>query len=197
MHLMVYSSLSASPCTILDVHDAVIGLVEPTEVDGAEVDGPDAVADLLEGDGVLFEQAADEDLSPVPAKGGVSRYPADLEVPRVLQGLRVVGEGLGGGSVDGRRGLHVERLVGSLVVIDSTELVEPTLLSTEVRPWRRSGPLLERSVHAFMAAVLLRLTRFDELGSDAERDPPDRELGESCDGRGSEGMAVVRPDALR
>lgn len=50
---------------------------------------------------------------------------------------------------------------------------------------------------AFMAAVLLGAAGLDELGPDAELDPPDGELGEAGDGGAREWIAVVRPDALR
>jgi len=95
---------------------------------GSEEDGPDGVADLLESDGALFEKAADEDLSALPPKGAVPRDPSDLEMTRIMEGLGSFGEGSVRGVMDGRRGLHLQRLMGSLVVIDSTELVEPTLL---------------------------------------------------------------------
>jgi hypothetical protein len=69
------------------------------------------------------------------------------------------------------------------------EAVEGVLLGAE-------GVLLEVSVHAFVPGVLLGLTGLDELGSDAEPDPPDGELGEASEGGGGEGMTVVGADAL-
>ena len=44
---MVYSS-ATSLGTFLHVHDAVVELIEPAEVQGPEVSGPEAVAHLLE-----------------------------------------------------------------------------------------------------------------------------------------------------
>ena len=52
-------------------------------------------------------------------------------------------------------------------------------------------------MHAFVTAVLLGLAWFDELGRDAEGDPPDGELREARDGGGSEGWTVVATDAAR
>jgi len=52
-------------------------------------------------------------------------------------------------------------------------------------------------MHAFMAPVLVRFAGFDELGPDAERDPPDGELREAGDGAGREGGPVVGADTLR
>lgn len=70
------------------------------------------------------------------------------------------------------------------------------LLRSQVGPRRQGGLPLEIAVHALVPRVLLRLARFDELGDDTERDPPDGKLGESGDRIRSEGMAVVGPEAL-
>ena len=51
-------------------------------------------------------------------------------------------------------------------------------------------------MHAFVSAVLLGFAGLDELGLDAERDPPDGEPGEAGDRPGSERVAVVGTDAL-
>src|SRR5262249_20815115 len=52
-------------------------------------------------------------------------------------------------------------------------------------------------MHAFMAAVLLRVTGLDALDLDAEPEPPDRELGEVEEGiRTGEGDAIVGADGL-
>src|SRR6267143_1409076 len=58
------------------------------------------------------------------------------------------------------------------------------------------GLRFEREVHAFMPAILLRMTGLDAFDGDAQAQPPDRELGEVEQrvGRG-EGHAVVRADA--
>ena len=67
----------------------------------------------------------------------------------------------------------------ALFVEVPTEVIEASLLSSH-RGGR--GPrrlLLESLVHPLMAPVLLRLPRFDQLGVDAESNPPDREATES------------------
>ena len=54
-------------------------------------------------------------------------------------------------------------------VIESVaEVVEVALLGTEVGLGRPSGFALESSVHAFVAAVLLRLSGLDGLRADTE-----------------------------
>jgi hypothetical protein len=49
-------------------------------------------------------------------------------------------------------------------------------------------------MHAFMAAVLLRVTGLDSLDLDTEPEPPDRELGEIESIRTGEGDAVIGSD---
>jgi hypothetical protein len=56
-----------SPGAVFQVHDAMVTFVEPAEVNGSKVDGPDGVTDLFEADEVTFEKAAHEDLPVVPA----------------------------------------------------------------------------------------------------------------------------------
>jgi hypothetical protein len=52
-------------------------------------------------------------------------------------------------------------------------------------------------MHTLVSPVLLRRGGFDEVGQDAESDPPDRELRESSEGeRRGERHAVVGSDAL-
>jgi len=70
---MVYSS-APSANTIKHIHDTVVGLIQPAEMDGTEVDGPDAVSDLFESDDVAFQETADEHLS--------SRYCQELWIER-------------------------------------------------------------------------------------------------------------------
>jgi len=96
MQLMLYSS-SAATGSFFDIHDAVIGLIEPAEVDGTVEDGPDLFGDLLESDDGVFEETAHEDFAHLPAKGVIARDAAELEVGRVLEGLGVIGEGPGRG----------------------------------------------------------------------------------------------------
>ena len=80
------------------------------------------------------------------------------------------------------------------LVEGAAEVVEVTLLGTEVGLRRPSGFALEGSVHAFVTAILLRLTRLDGLRTDAEPYPPSAEACEPSEADGSEGRAVVGAD---
>jgi hypothetical protein len=48
-----------------------------------------------------------------------------------------------------------------------------------------------------VAAVLVWAGRLDELGADAESQPPDAELGEAAEGAGGKRLAIVGADPLR
>ena len=89
-----------------------------------------------------------------------------------------------------------EGFVGSLVVELSPEAIEVELLSPEVLIRGPGGLSLEGPMHAFVASVLLWFSGLDELGDDAEADPPDGQLGDAPEGVGSEGWSVVGADAV-
>jgi hypothetical protein len=72
------------------------------------------------------------------------------------------------------------------------EGVEAVLLLQAVHARRTDGFLLERAMHALVAAVLLRRARLDAFDLDAEPQPPDGKLGEGEERVGAaEGDAVV------
>jgi hypothetical protein len=95
-------------------------------------------------------------------------------------------------AIERRRGALAQHLVGALVVVYLAEAVESGLL-IDLVPLRRAGGFrLERPVHAFMTAVLLRPSRLNPLVPDAELDPPDTQLREAAEGRRGKGRAVRR-----
>jgi hypothetical protein len=72
---------------------------------------------------------------------------------------------------------------------------EMDLLLQEIGTGRFGGLQLQGQVHAFVAAVLLRVARFDALDGDAEPEPPDRQPGKIEESIGAcEGHPVVRPN---
>ena len=88
------------------------------------------------------------------------------------------------------------RLVRPDLVEVSSEGIEAALLSTPVAGRRYRGLGLEVFVHAFVTAVLVRGGGLDEVGQNAELDPPDGQARETTQGRGREGRTVVGADPL-
>ena len=70
-------------------------------------------------------------------------------------------------------------LVGPDLVEINAEGIEAFLLSGSVAGGRDGGLSLEVFVHAFVATILLGRCGLDEIGQDAELDPPDGEPGEA------------------
>src|ERR1700751_2193982 len=101
----------------------------------------------------------------------------------------------GSGQVQVGRAFHVERFVRALVIEFLDEAVEGRLLLENIHAWRASGFLLESQVHAFVAAVLLRLARRYTLDVDTKAEPPDGKFAE-VEKRigGSERDAVIGAD---
>jgi len=80
------------------------------------------------------------------------------------------------------------------VIEGVAEFVEVALLGTEVGLRRLSGFALGGSMHSLVSDVLLRLSRFDGLRTDAELDPPSAQACEPSEADGSEGCTVVGTD---
>jgi len=87
----------------------------------------------------------------------------------------------------------------SLVVVNPNEVIEALLLLQEVEGSGLSGFRLQRQVHAFVTAVLLRVPGLDALQVDDQAQPPDRELGktEQRIARGKRHAVVPRGQASR
>jgi hypothetical protein len=64
--------------------------------------------------------------------------------------------------------------VRAFIVVAFDEVIELRLLLQEVLAGRLGGLELQRPMHAFVAAILLRVARLDALDLDAEPEPPDR-----------------------
>ena len=84
-----------------------------------------------------------------------------------------------------------------LIVVAVDEVVEFRLLLQEVVAGRLGGLQLQGQMHAFMAAILLRVAGLDAFDLDAEPEPPHRHLAQPEERIGAcEGNAVVRADGL-
>ena len=77
------------------IEDGSFSYVKPTEGDGAEVDGPDIVGDLLEANVFAGEQMRDVDPGGVPSDAAVGGDLTGLEVGGVVGRLKLLGEGMG------------------------------------------------------------------------------------------------------
>jgi len=114
----------------------------------------------------------------------------------VVVGFDPSGEGPGGEAVELGGSRHVERLVRAKLVELLAEGVELALLEGQAAGGRDRGLPLEGAMNALVDGVLLRPAGLDELGVDAELDEPDGEGGETSQGAGGEGDAVVGADAV-
>src|ERR1051326_8154791 len=83
------------------------------------------------------------------------------------------------------------------VVIGPPEGIEDALLEVEIRRRRFRDLGLERLVHAFVGAVLLRATWRDALMSDSELQPPDVQSAEAVNSGRGKGCAVVAANGAR
>ena len=92
---------------------------------------------------------------------------------RVLRHLRV-GVFTRGRCVHLARVLAAQCLVRSVIVVTLNEFIKAALLLQKVVTGWFGGLLLERQMHAFMAPILLRMTRLDTFNGDAESQPPYR-----------------------
>jgi hypothetical protein len=180
----------------LDVHGAIVFLVQPPQRVRAVVDGPQAIADFLQADPPALEDGADEDEPGLPADVVDLRDEADLEVGGIFVLDRPAGQWPERGLIEIGWRLLVQSLVRPLLVEDVPEGVEGLLLAPEVGAGRTGGLAFESPMHALVSAVLLGLPGLDEVGCDPEIQPPRRELGEPSEGDGgSEGGPVVRADS--
>src|SRR3989441_12104583 len=108
----------------------------------------------------------------VPADPAVAADQSTLVMPGVDQRLepRAVRTRRRGIAALGRR--VVERFVGPLGIVALAEAIEAALLRRQVRLRRAGRRGLQRFVHPLVPPILLRVCRLDQLGPNAEPDPP-------------------------
>src|SRR6266446_2006165 len=172
----------------------VVPFVESSDQDPAEVNGPDAVGDLLEPDRVLLERFRDEEQALLEAERPSVGDALHEEMPGILKRRQLARVRPRGGPVERSRRPATQKLVRALVVVQPTEMIEGALLRGQGRTWRSNGVSLQGFVHPFVRAVLLRLPRQDALMLNAKPKPPDVELREAVNPSRGEGHAVVCAD---
>jgi hypothetical protein len=156
-----------------------------------------SIACLLESRVLLVESLADRELATEHADRATATHPTNNHVPRTIVRthsarhltLRRAAE-LGGP-------LHALGLMRALLLVLLSRLVNPLVPHLHRSPRRTRGFLLQRSVHALMNPVLLRMTWLDELGVDTELDPPHQRIRETGQCVGCERGSVVGSDSLR
>jgi hypothetical protein len=99
--------------------------------------------------------------------------------------------------VDLSGAFHVESLVRTFIIEILDESIELCLLLEDVGASGAGGFLFQSEMHAFVAAVLLRMAGSDALNGDAQPQAPYRKLRELKQSmRRGEGNAVIRADAV-
>jgi len=92
----------------------------------------------------------------------------------VVEGIIDIGQSLidaGRGLIDFGRAFHVQGFVTTLLVEDLDKGIELGLLLKEIQCGRFGGFLFQGEMHALMAAILLRMTRFDAFNADSQPEP--------------------------
>src|SRR5437762_14175426 len=161
-----------SPVRVLNPHAP---LVQAAQLERPEVHVPNPVVDFLQPD--ILADADDRHVHPatIPPDPPVGADVPDLEAVRVLERRKPVWHRPRRGRVTRGWRLLVERLVRALVIELLAKDVELALLRRKT-PGRRPGRLcLQRAMHSFMAPVLRRPARLDQLGENAQAHPPRRQ----------------------
>jgi hypothetical protein len=112
----------------------------------------------------------------MPAELSLAADPPTLKVRRILVRRQAGRQRTVGALVDRRRRFLAQRIVRPLPVVDQPEPIECTLLKLRCRTRRPRRFCLQRTVEAFVRAVLLRPAWTNPFEPDAEPQPPDRQV---------------------
>src|SRR5215472_7222995 len=168
--------------------------VDDTQDYGTEAQLPTAVGDASRPDRLADEQGGDEHARHSPADSAVAANQTNHVVRSVLGAREGGGHGIARARVDrGGRSLS-ERFVGALLVVVLPKQVEDSLLCAQVATRRLRGFCGQCPMHSLVATILLRVSRFDALGSDTELDPPDCERGQTSRSTAGKRRSVVGAD---
>jgi hypothetical protein len=155
---------------------------------------PDVVVNFFDADGVAGKDRAEINLFATQTDAAATGDDNDS----VVQGIIDIGQSFISatrGLIDLGRAPHAESFVWTFLVEDLDKVIEPGLLLKKVQTGRLGGFFFQREMHAFMAAVLLRMARLDALNANAQPEPPDREFAQIEQGvRGSERHTVIAAD---
>ena len=118
-------------------------------------------------------------------------------MPRILEGREPPRQSPGRAVIVLRRDRLVQAFVRPVPVVLGAEAGEAALLCGGTR---RRGPRRLRFEHLMkllMRAVLLRMSRIDALGHDAQANPPDGERRQAPEAGPAKGRPVVTPNPIR
>ena len=127
---------------------------------------PDPEVGFFEADGLTGERSTEIDFLAVQTQSAATGDHNGAVVEGIVR-FRNALIGSDGSRVDLRRALDGESFMGTLVVEVLNEDIELGLLLKEIGAGWSSGFLLESQVHAFMPAVLLRMTGANAFDADA------------------------------
>src|SRR6266567_2205655 len=96
-----------------------------------------------------------------------------------------------------RRRAHLERFVGTHLIVFLPKAIQRLLLLAAIARRRLRGLGFQRAMHTLVPAVLLRMPGLDALGHDAQLDPPHRQTRQPGQRPRSKRRAVVGADGLR
>ena len=137
--------------------------METTDFQGSIIHLPNTIVDLVQPN--IFPGTNGGDLDPIrlPTHPTTGIDVTDLETIWVFEWQYFPWHCTRGGGIDRSWRLLVESFVWAYIVELIAEMVEATLLSGHAAGWRMSRLGFEGSMHAFVAAVLLRLAGLNEF----------------------------------
>src|SRR5258707_1681609 len=177
--------------------EASVIAVDKAELEVGVADTPFTRFGPVDADRFADQYLADEDLIALPLDLAVGADAANDTAVVVVGFAHGTGIKPQRGSIETGGILERQSFVRPLAVEDASELIEAFLLFDQGRRRRLGCRIFERSVHALMPAVLLRLGRLDPLRPDAELDPPQRQRRENSPPRPRKRGAVLRTDRSR
>src|SRR5215471_17301459 len=173
------------------------GTIEQADVAVAEAHDVVLGFELGDADELTDQRFADEDLAAFPLDCAGRPHPTDLMMGIVPWLLDTIRHGALRGRIDLVRRPLPQRLMRTLFVVVAAEGIKTDLLRASVGGRWARGLRLERAMHALMAAVLLRRGRMNEMGLDAELEPPGRQACQAARSGRTERRPVVAADCPR
>src|SRR5258707_10544667 len=159
--------------------EASVIAVDKAELEVGVADTPFTRFGPVDADRFADQYLADEDLIALPLDLAVGADAANDTAVVVVGFAHGTGIKPQRGPIETGGILERQSFVRPLAVEDASELIEAFLLFDQGRRRRLGCRIFERSVHALMPAVLLRLCRLRPPRPDSQLDPPQRQRRET------------------